>query len=465
LKIKYGNLQMRLNIAGLMRSALSLAALPLLAACPSTTSYTIGGTVNGLTTGSGPLSTTYLVLQDNGGDNLTITQNGAFTFPTALTSNATTSATYNVTVSTQPSNQICSVTNGSGTATGNVTSVVVSCSSGSTSAYVVNASRDTVSQYPIGGNGVLPTTATSSVATGTTPYAIAVVSSGAYAGQFAYVANNVSNNVSQYTISSGVFTQNINGATVTAGSNSNPSSITVDPFGSYVYVANFSSGTVTPYTINSNGTLTAGTPVSTGTNPNSIAVDPSGTHAYVANYGSSNVSEYTISSGVLTAIIGSKTIPAGTNPASVTVDPTGIYVYVANYGSSTVSEYSIGAGGALTGIGSIAAGTNPISVTVSGSYVYVVNHNYNTNNADGSVSEYSIGANGVNGVLTGIGTVGTGVEPSSITVDPTGSYAYVANQGDGTVSQYTISSGVLTANATAATVTVGGQPVAVITAP
>ncbi len=38
-------------------------------------------------------------------------------------------------------------------------------------------------------------------------------------------------------------------------------------------------------------------------------------------------------------------------------------------------------------------------------------------------------------------TVGTGVTPRSITVDPTGSYAYVANFNDNTVSQYAISTG------------------------
>jgi galactose oxidase-like protein len=80
---------------------------------------TIGGTVSGLT-GSG------LVLQNNGGDNLSITANGSFTFATKIANGAT----YAVTVLTQPSSpqQTCTVTNGSGTATNNVTNVQVSCS-------------------------------------------------------------------------------------------------------------------------------------------------------------------------------------------------------------------------------------------------------------------------------------------------------------------------------------------------
>ncbi len=80
--------------------------------------YTIGGSVSGLS-GAG------LVLQNNGGDNLTVESNGAFTFATPIASGAA----YAVTVLTQPSNpaQTCTVTNGSGTAIANVTNVQVTC--------------------------------------------------------------------------------------------------------------------------------------------------------------------------------------------------------------------------------------------------------------------------------------------------------------------------------------------------
>lgn len=83
----------------------------------TTNSYTIGGTVTGLA-GTG------LVLQNNGGNNLTIGANGPFTFGTALLSGST----YAVTVLTQPGGQICGVTNGAGTVGGaNVTNVAVNC--------------------------------------------------------------------------------------------------------------------------------------------------------------------------------------------------------------------------------------------------------------------------------------------------------------------------------------------------
>jgi N-acetylneuraminic acid mutarotase len=82
--------------------------------------YSIGGSVAGL---SGTL-----VLQNNGGDNLTLSSNGAFAFDVTLQPNAA----YDVTVATQPANQVCKVSNGSGKAIASVTTVSVECSLNST---------------------------------------------------------------------------------------------------------------------------------------------------------------------------------------------------------------------------------------------------------------------------------------------------------------------------------------------
>ena len=93
---------------------LQLLAAVALAACsglPQSSTSTGGtGTGSGLTIGGtvSGLSGTGLVLQDNGGDNLTITKSGPFVFPTAVTSGQN----YSVKVATQPTNppQSCSVT-------------------------------------------------------------------------------------------------------------------------------------------------------------------------------------------------------------------------------------------------------------------------------------------------------------------------------------------------------------------
>jgi FG-GAP repeat len=79
--------------------------------------YTVGGTVSGLT-GTG------LVLQNNGGNNLPVSGNGgAFTFSAPVSAGGA----YSVTVLTQPSGQNCTVSNGAGTSTTNVTGVAVAC--------------------------------------------------------------------------------------------------------------------------------------------------------------------------------------------------------------------------------------------------------------------------------------------------------------------------------------------------
>ena len=95
-----------------------LAIALLLASCSRNPTYTLGGTVSGLTgTGTG------LVLQNNGGNNLAVSANGAFTFLTALKKGSS----YSVTVLTQPSGQSCTVANGTGSVSGNVTNVAVTC--------------------------------------------------------------------------------------------------------------------------------------------------------------------------------------------------------------------------------------------------------------------------------------------------------------------------------------------------
>ena len=86
---------------------------------PIVGSFEVGGTVTGLS-GSG------LVLQNNGGDDLPIAADGAFTFATPVNDGED----YAVTVLSQPENpsQTCSVTNGTGTISGaDVNDVEVDC--------------------------------------------------------------------------------------------------------------------------------------------------------------------------------------------------------------------------------------------------------------------------------------------------------------------------------------------------
>jgi hypothetical protein len=88
--------------------------------------YTVGGIVIGLGSGQS------VVLQDNGGDNLTVHGNGSFSFSTAIAGGGPFAAT----LLTQPAMQTCALQSGtgSGTVTANVTNVVVYCSYNATTA-------------------------------------------------------------------------------------------------------------------------------------------------------------------------------------------------------------------------------------------------------------------------------------------------------------------------------------------
>src|SRR5712692_7675100 len=88
------------------------------------------------------------------------------------------------------------------------------------------------------------------------------------------------------------------------------------------------------------------------------------------------------------------------------------FAYVANFSDNTVSQYTIGTGGALNAMtpATAAAGVNPISVTVdpSARYAYVANGGGTT------VSQYTIGATGALSAMTPA-TVVAGTNPSSVT--------------------------------------------------
>ena len=80
--------------------------------------FTVGGAVSGLAGATG------LVLQLNGANNLIVTADGAFVFPTQLPDGGA----FSVTVSTQPTGKNCSVSAGSGKIAGaNASGVVVNC--------------------------------------------------------------------------------------------------------------------------------------------------------------------------------------------------------------------------------------------------------------------------------------------------------------------------------------------------
>lgn len=105
------------------RLAMGLVAVVAVAACggggedKEDEAFAIGGTVTGL---AGTV-----VLRNNGGDDLTLTTDGTFRFPTEVPRGAP----YEVTVRTHPAGQTCTLGNASGITNVPVTDVLVSCAS------------------------------------------------------------------------------------------------------------------------------------------------------------------------------------------------------------------------------------------------------------------------------------------------------------------------------------------------
>ena len=270
-----------------------------LSSCLFQLKYTVGGTVTGLR-GSG------LVLDNNSGDSLAISANGAFVFSSSVTK----SGAYSVTVATQPTDpvQTCTVSNGSGTIDGDVGNVVVSCSQQGQFAYVANQTDNTISAYTIDTSGLLTPVAGSPFPTGTKPTSLIVDPNGA----FLYVANNGSADVSVYSINTA------NGALLSAGlplaAGNGPAALTIDPR-NHLFVANQTDGTVSVFTIASTGlaTTVSGSPFSVGAAPFSVKTDPNGNFLYVVNSSGNDVTVLAIDSatGSLTPIAGS---PFGAAP-------------------------------------------------------------------------------------------------------------------------------------------------------
>jgi len=269
--------------------------------------------------------------------------------------------------------------------------------------------------------------------------------------RFAYVANVADNTVSMYTVNVTTGQLRSNGYVI-AGTG--PRFVTVDPSNKFAYVANIASNNISAYTINaSNGRLTAvaNSPFPAGILPASVTVHPSRKFAYVTNGDSNDISGYTINAttGALTPM--GSTFPSGLNPNSMTVDPTGKFAYVSNSNDSpgTISAYIINATtGALSAVPgspfpSQGNAISSVTLTPSGKFAYVTNN-------EGNIGAFSV--NATTGALKPIAgspfTTGS-TQPYSVTVDPSGRFAYVGNVGS--ISVYTI-------NATTGALAVVGSP-------
>ncbi len=196
--------------------------------------------------------------------------------------------------------------------------------------YVANEFDNTVTGFSISSvDGSLTAVPGSpfSVATngGSAPRSVAIEPS----DSFLYVANRATDNVSAFSlnISTGALTE-ISGSPFSVALNGGDGSrsLAVDPAGNFLYVANEFSADVSVLAIDSGGALTeiSGSPYATGTpgtnGSYTVAVDSSGAFLYVTNNSANDVSAFTVDAvtGALTAISGSP-FSTGTGPAGIAV--------------------------------------------------------------------------------------------------------------------------------------------------
>ena len=367
------------------------------------TTYTIGGTISGLTSSS-------LVLQNNSGNALTISANSStFVFTTALASGAT----YAVTVGTQPTGFTCSVTNGSGTvASANVTNVAVACTATTTTTGVVSilAGASAFHSFADG---------TGTAAKFNSPQALVADSSGNV-----YVADRGNNRIRKIT-SAGVVTTFAGSATLgtangtgTAATFSRPSAITIDSSGNLYVIDAFAATQIRKITPAGVVTSFAGQVGVTGSTDGTgtaarfggiqgIAIDSSD-NLYVTDTSNFKIRKIT-SAGVVTTFAGSGT--------TGTLDATGTAASFQN-----ISNITVDSSGNLYVVESTAQTIRKIT-------------------SAGVVT--TLAGSGTSAYVDGTGTAASFQQIGGITVDSSGNL-YVTESGGGNTIRKITSAGVVT---------------------
>jgi YVTN family beta-propeller protein len=264
-------------------------------------------------------------------------------------------------------------------------------------------------------------------------------------GKFLYVANpgQNENDISLFDIASDGYLTEMPPRASIGNSASQPSLLVMDPAGNYLYVMNTGSDNISVFSIDSGtGALTqiAGSPFSVGDlTPLNMQLTPSGDFLYVTVAGgqvggNGSIFAYSVNAGALQFL--SLTPADGTNPYGLAIDPSGTYLYVANTQSDSISIFAISPTGTPPGtlkeVGpplSDNPNIDPFYVLLDpkGQYLYVANQ------GSTDVGVYSIDSS--TGLPTALTTststfsFATEGSPSFLVEDPKGSYLFVGNQG------------------------------------
>jgi 6-phosphogluconolactonase (cycloisomerase 2 family) len=142
------------------------------------------------------------------------------------------------------------------------------------------------------------------------------------AGTLIYVANRDSESVNGFTVSAddAAIPGNLTAISGSSTTGLAPVAAAVDPSGQFLYVVDKNSNEVSGFRIKPvAGTLSAlsNSPYSTGAAPNWVAISPTNKFLYVSNSGSASLSAYKIDPGTGNLIPASGAIPTGRAPAGI----------------------------------------------------------------------------------------------------------------------------------------------------
>jgi 6-phosphogluconolactonase len=319
------------------------------------------------------------------------------------------------------------------------------------------------------------------------------------AASYAYVAG--SGAISAYSINAGGQLAPLAGSPIPIPGSGQLYETKIDPSGHFLYAVNNDlAGGVFAFSIaGGSGSLVplnGGLPYPTGASPQSLAFDATGGFLYVLNLTDNSISSFSLdpATGALTPLTTYPITAANPNPEPRQMARAGNFLYLAEYANNSVEVFAIaGTGGLTQGVAGspFATDSGPFSLAIdpSGSVLYTANLGAT---AGGSVSAFTV--NSSSGVLTpasvrplaipvynyisidpqgkflfvteanavavypitqSTGMLGAAVPgpafaagsfPYSVSVDLTGQFAYVANDGAASVSQFMLDSdtGVLT---------------------
>jgi YVTN family beta-propeller protein len=260
-------------------------------------------------------------------------------------------------------------------------------------------------------------------------------------GDFLYVPNNLSNNVSVISTATNTVAQTIdvslrpdtpvitsggdflylpaslyvdvistasNTVVTTLSTGSGTGKLVITPDDAFVYVPVENSGAVSVISTATNSIIKT---ISIGGDPIQPAVTPDGSTIYVPRSGTGS-NDIVIISTATNDIV--KYLTVGSNPKTPVVTPDGTKVYVPNYNSGTISVVSTTTNTVISTITAISSPETPV-VTSDGTYVYVPS-------STGSISIISTASDAK------VKSVSVNSGPSTPVFTPNGDYCFVSNE-------------------------------------